>query len=558
MPVRLPYSLDRIVTPLSWEAWQANLVHHPDRAFANWLVAGIRGGFRIGYDYTLGRPKSSQRNLASALEKPQVIREYLAKECAEGRIMGPFAMTELSQLHISRFGVVPKSTPGKWRLILDLSSPKGHSVNDGISEACCSLSYVSVEDAVEAVMKKGRGASLAKVDIRNAYRVLPVHPDDRWLLGMRWEGALYVDTTLPFGLRSAPKIFTGVADAVEWSAKREGVDSVLHYLDNYLVVGRPESDECAYFLSTLTSLCDRLGLPIALEKLEGPACVLTFLGIEIDTLNMQLRLPHAKLLELRALIRSWLGRKACSRRELQSLTGKLQHACKVVKPGRSFLRRMFELLRGIGKAHHQVRLNHSFRSDLVWWDAFLESWNGVSFLQPAECGTPDQHLFTDAAGSFGCGGLWNGHWFQYRWSDAFRMERIPQQELLPIVIACMLWGRQWHGQHIRCHCDNVAVVQVVNSGYSTDKQMMRLIRCLFFVTAHWQLLVRAVHIAGDKNTAADAVSRGNMDIFFQVVPDACQSPTTIPSAVLGLLVEQQPDWLSPAWAQLFRSYLQQA
>ena len=154
--------------------------------------------------------------------------------------------------------------------------------------------------------------------------------------------------------------------------------------------------------------------------------MLMFLGIVIDMLNMQLRLPHAKLLELRALIRSWLGRKACSRRELQSLTGKLQHICKVVKPGRSFLRRMLELLRGIGKAHHQVCLNYSFRSNLVWWDAFLESWNGVSFLQPTEHGTPDQHLFTNAAGSFGCGRLWNGHWFQYRWSDAFRIERISQ------------------------------------------------------------------------------------------------------------------------------------
>ena len=435
-PIRLPYSLDHIVTPLSWRSWQASLANHPDRAFVNWVVAGIRDGFRIGYDYSRGRPKSSRRNLISALEKPQVIREYLARECAGGRIMGPFATSELPQLHVSRFGVIPKSTPGKWRLILDLSSPEGQSVNDGISEAHCSLSYVSVEDAVKAIIERGRGARLVKIDVRDAYRVLPVHPDDRWLLGMRWEDALYVDSTLPFGLRSAPKIFTGVADAVEWMAKREGVESVLHYLDDYLVVGRPESPECDHLVHMLTSLFIRLGLPIASEKLEGPACVLTFLGIEIDTLDMQLRLPQAELQELRVLVKSWLGRKSCSRKELQSLAGKLQHACKVVKPGRSFLRRMFELLGGIGKAHHPVRLNHSFRSDLVWWDAFLESWNGVSFLLPTERRTPDQHLFTDAAGSCGCGGLWNGNWFQYRWSRAFYTERIPQQELLPIVMAC--------------------------------------------------------------------------------------------------------------------------
>lgn len=90
-----------------------------------------------------------------------------------------FTTTELSQLHVSQFGVVPKITSRKWQLILDLSSPVGRSVNDGISKAHCSLSYVTIEDTVEAVIKKGWGARLMKVDVRNAYQVLPVHPDDR-------------------------------------------------------------------------------------------------------------------------------------------------------------------------------------------------------------------------------------------------------------------------------------------------------------------------------------------------------------------------------------------
>ena len=81
------------------------------------------------------------------------------------------------------------------------------------------VAHVSVEDAVERTIEKGWGAHLVKVDICNAYQVLPIHPDDRWLLGMRWEDALFVDTELPFGLRSSPKIFTGVVDALEWIAK---------------------------------------------------------------------------------------------------------------------------------------------------------------------------------------------------------------------------------------------------------------------------------------------------------------------------------------------------
>ena len=86
---------------------------------------------------------------------------------------------------------------------------------------------------------------------------------------------------------------------------------------------------------------------------------------------------------------------------------------------------------------------------------------------------------------------------------------------------------------------------------------MRLIHCLLIVTAYWQLSICVVHKAGEGNTAVDAISLGNMAVLFQVMPGACQSPTPIPPAVLGLLVDQQPDWLSPAWAQLFRNYLQQ-
>lgn len=471
--------------------------------------------------------------------------------------MGPFQSSALPQLQVSKFGIIPKSTPGKWRLIVDLSSPEGHSVNDGISERLCSLSYISIDDATKAVLAGGRGMLLAKVDIQNAYRTVPVHPEDRWLLGMRWEDSVYVDATLPFGLRSAPKIFTGVADAAEWIARRDGVTKVMHYLDDFLLVGGPGSTECSESLSTLLATFERLGVPVATNKLEGPAHRLTFLGIEIDTLALEIRLPRPKLVELRTLVHAWCRRSSCEKRELQSLTGKLQHACKVVRLGRSFLRRMFELLAGVHKAHRKIRLNKAFRSDLAWWDTFLESWNGVGILQSQNGHVPDHHVYTDASGSFGCGAIWGRQWFQYRWSRAFREEEIAQQELLPIVLACMVWGRQWCGQAVLCHCDNIAVVQVVNSGYSTDSQLMRLIRCLFFICAHWQISVRAAHIPGEVNVVADAISRDNIPLLFRKVPDASPEPTPLPAALLELLVERQPDWLSPSWAQLFRSCLRQ-
>ena len=110
---------------------------------------------------------------------------------------------------------------------MDMSSPEGSIVNDGIQETMCSLSYAAVEDATRGIVNYGTGALLIKIDIRNAYRVVPVHSDDWWLMGMLWKGSLIVDTALLFGLRSAPKIFTALADTTEWLVVLGGINILL-------------------------------------------------------------------------------------------------------------------------------------------------------------------------------------------------------------------------------------------------------------------------------------------------------------------------------------------
>ena len=278
VPMRLPPGMEEVDSPLRWQEWDRCLAEHPDQRFRAYIVNGIRFGFRIGYAYHHS-PRKSRQNMPSALEKPEVIREYLAKECSEGRVLGPLDPSEFPYVHTSRFGVIPKGSSEKWRLIVDMSSPEGASINDGIPRELCSLSYVSVTDAAQGVVEQGRGALMAKVDVRSAYRNIPVHPEDRWMMGMLWDGALYIDTCLPFGLRSAPKIFTAVADAVEWILRKEGVKFVIHYLDDFLVIGAPYSPECVAALTTLLRVFDLLGLPVAVEKVEGPCPCLPFLWL---------------------------------------------------------------------------------------------------------------------------------------------------------------------------------------------------------------------------------------------------------------------------------------
>ena len=415
----LPLELTRRTSSLWWHDWTDTLANHPDPRFVGYIADGIRYGFRIEYDYSAHTCRRAQHNIPSALEHPEVIRNYLVEECAMGRILGLFAMMPISNIQISPLGMVPKKGHNKWYLILDFSSPEGFSVNDGISPDLCSLSYITVDDAAEAVTRMGRGALLAKVDIKNTYRMVEVHPEDRLLLGMQFEGRLFVDSVLPFGLRSAPKIFTAVADALEWIVRRAGVETLLHYLDDFLVVARPASSQCQDDLRVLLEIFSYLHVPVAEDKLEGPATSLTFLGIELDTEQMVLRLPPEKLIELRALLSQWHSRRYCRMRDLKSLVGKLQHASKIIRPGRTFLRRMFDLLKGTRRHQPLLHLNAAFRSDLAWWHTFLEHWNGVSMFPPSRDGTPDHHLFTDAAGAVGCGAWSGSHWFQYLWPEFF-------------------------------------------------------------------------------------------------------------------------------------------
>ena len=128
-------------------------------------------------------------------------------------------------------------------------------------------------------------------------------------------------------------------------------------------------------------VCSQLQIPMAAHKREGPATCLVILGIEIDSLAGELRLPVDKLTRLRTLLQQWgsTRKSSCSRSELESLIGHLNHACKVVRSGRSFLRRMLDLLHAVRPSQPVIRLNHGFRSDLAWWSTFITMWNGVSF-----------------------------------------------------------------------------------------------------------------------------------------------------------------------------------
>ena len=547
-PVPLLPAALAVITPLVHHEWEKALISHPDRQFVLYLLAGIRQGFHIGFDRN-HTCKRMTRNMQSALLHPAPVEDYLRTELQAGRIVGPIPDTPL--LQISRFGAIPKpGQPGKWRLILDLSSPLYSSVNDGIAKDLCSLKYATVDQAVQQILRLGTGTLLAKIDIQHAFRNIPVHPADRKYLGMSWKGNIYVDTVLPFGLRSAPKIFNSVADALEWVLLNSGVTYVIHYLDDFLSAGAPASQECSNNLQITTSTCDTLGLPLKHEKVEGPTTLLVFLGVLLDTIAMEMRLPDGKLEELRHLLATWSSKRAGKKRELLSLIGKLSHAAKIVVPGRIFLRRMIDTANRAKQLDHWVHLTADFRSDLAWWCCFLDTWNGKSMMQaivPVQA--PNITVTTDASGSWGCGAFWlEAHqWIQCSWQGAWREVPIHTKELLPIVLAVATWGPQWRNSRILIKCDNMAVVNIISRSTSRDHLVMHLLRTLHFISAFYGVQLIAQHIAGSDNTIADAISCNLPQVLFSHAPEAEPHPTPIPEPLWEMLVTSQPDWLSSTW-----------
>ena len=494
---------------------------------------------------------SARNNLPSAIDHADQISAYLSHERREGRLVGPLP-PNTAGVHISPIGLIPKPhQPGKWRLITDLSSPAEASVNEGIDPELCSLKYTSVDAGVRLLITLGRGALMAKLDLRSAYRLVPVHPADQPLLGIKWQDRIWLDTSLPFGLRSAPKIFSAVADALAWAMHREGVGHYMHYLDDFFFAGPAGTSVCDKSLKSALEVCERLHFPVAAEKTEPPTTRLIFLGILIDSSLQRLELPADKLQRVQRMSLRWLHRKVCTKRELLSLLGYLHHAATVVRPGRIFTRNLIEAARARKRLHHHVRINVKMRADLAWWAEFLSSWNGCYSFLPV---TPSVTVTSDASGSWGCGAYMGKQWFQVMWPTEWQGHSIACKEMVPVMLAAAIWGANWSGRCVCFRSDNATVVSVLQTGKARDATLLQLLRCIHFYSATLQFSYTAVHIKGKLNTAADALSRNKLSQFFSLM-QADPSPTTIPPPVLALAFRGPPDWTAPQWRELFKNSL---
>ncbi|KAI8484268.1 hypothetical protein Bbelb_380530 [Branchiostoma belcheri] len=230
---------------------------------------------------------------------------------------------------------------------------------------------------------------------------------------------------------------------------------------------------------------------------------------------MTRRVPQFHLEEIRLLVSAWLDKKKATRRELQSLIGKLVFVSSCVPPGRLFISRMLEALRSLRRNHHRLRLTRDFRLDLKWWQRFMDSYNGVSMMVPDIYSDPDELVMTDACAT-GCGGFSNGQFFHCKFPKLVLEQfgsKIHVLEMLTIVLAARKWAPGWCGQRILVHCDNMACVHVLNSGRARDRELLQCARELWLLAATFEFQVKATHIQGSHNRIADHLSRWHLSAY---------------------------------------------
>jgi hypothetical protein len=438
------------------------------------------------------------------------------------------------------------------RLIHDLSRPDG-GVNALALDT--SVTYATIDQATGML---GRNSFLAKVDLQNAYRSIPIHPYDYDLTGLSWkfsgdtEATHFVDVKLPFGASKSCQVFQRISDSISrMMAKRQM--RVICYLDDMLCIGDDESD-CQLVYDTLRAVLNSLGLIINEKKCQGPTQIITFLGVKIDSPNRTLSLPEIKLEELKVLVSKWMRKRRATKLEIQKFAGKLNWAARVVRGGRTFMRALLNLIVRLGENHHHIYINSAAREDISWWSKGLINFHGHCAFK---CDLPlPNFAFAADACLVGGGAFYDTDWLYVAWEKDYPellLAHINVLELFTVFLALRRWGPLWSGQHVLIRSDNVATVSSLNKSTSRGVELMPIIREIFWICVEHDVMISSVHIPGKLNILADKISR------LHDLDEACFARHLLaggldtPVFCKGHMTESSFLWLQSIWTRGFGS-----
>ena len=238
------------------------------------------------------------------------------------------------------------------------------------------------------------GSMMSVIDIKSAYRAVMINPEHWTYQGFRWEDELYVDHRMCFGNRTGPYYFNLISDFIQKTLCDSYNVSIMNYLDDFLIVSDTR-EGCAADQNTVIKFIRSLGFHVAWQKVTEPSTKVKYLGIIIDTVEMQLSMPEGKMECLRELLAKHERANFITRKNLESMTGLLAHCSSCVRGGRTFCCRMYNLYKSmVSKGQKRAKLGVEVKEDILWWLKFSHIFNGKSLIST---NVHQEAVYTDAS-----------------------------------------------------------------------------------------------------------------------------------------------------------------
>lgn len=490
-------------------------------------------------------PHISYPNTPTVMEHADAVRSRLTEYIAIGAVIILPSDHIIHGESVQPLHVIIKDKK-KPRLVIDLS----RNLNSYLEYKY--FRYSGVEDAVEASYP---GCWYGKLDLSNCYLSFPLHPSVRRYFIFRFEGVLYQFTSMPFGLSTAPRECTLLLSVLSYALTQLCIVHV-RYLDDIFIIGNSEA-QVAQQLSTAQQEITKFGLVVNTEKTEGPAQCLSFLGILIDSVSRTLSCTTARVVELTSLLTSMSNARSLTRRQCESLIGKLSFAALVLPGARPFMRRILDTAKACtGKSSHShVHIDPGFLADVQFWLLHLRDWNGTqqwrspraspfcfasdaslqgfgfyfesaptlhsnvdsppqpslthastmcSLSTPTPPGTVDITAWPD---SHRLGATFSGVYSTKHAEHHQSHKQIAWCELLAVIAAATTYAPLLKNQSLLFYVDNNTDVHIINRQATRSKQLAASLRHLYAIALKHNISIRAEHRAGVYNTLADFLSR---------------------------------------------------
>ena len=510
-------------TKLKLDRWRYHLIGYVNAELTQYLEYGFPLG--LADSAVL---ESQKRNHGSAYMWFSWVDKFIATEVTKCGMTGPYETAPWGNAVISPLMTAHKK-PLDRRTVYDASfgesSINNSTPGDTYQGQPIHFTYPRVEDYRLMVLKAGHGAWMWKRDLSRFFMQLPLDPVEYSKVGVIWRGTFFFFVCLAFGLRHSGLNGQRVTDAVAWILRQLGLQTdaeiiyqVCNYVDDLGGV-EPTKERAKAAFDALAWLLGDLGLEESKKKAVAPTTKITYLGIQFDSLTMEMSVPPEKITEVKADIGKWINKSTISKRELQSLLGKLFWVARVVKYARPFMGRLLDQLRSLSKVHDgkKVKFLKESKKDVKWWAEYLEHFNGVTMIvneDPIPL-TYEQLLdspYTLCAGDAtpSGGGAWHGSEYWCGELPAWLLDPaipIHLKEFWVMIVSAKVWGESWTGKTITLFCDNDAVCDTVTYRKPRDQALLSLLREFLYLVVTRKFFPVVRKIGTKENAIADHISR---------------------------------------------------